>query len=58
LGLRGRKYQEAGGRLNDVELQKLIRMIKLRKMRWTLHVSCMGKSYNILAHKPEWKRTL
>jgi hypothetical protein len=37
----------------------IIRVIKLRRMKWAVHVACMGemrKAYNILVGKPEGKR--
>jgi hypothetical protein len=39
----------------------IIRMIKLRRMRWVVYVTCIGEmknSYNILVGKPEGKRPL
>jgi hypothetical protein len=39
----------------------IIRIIKLRRMRWAEHVACMGEkrnAYRILVGKPEGKRLL
>jgi hypothetical protein len=63
------REEMAGGcrRLHNVELHNLyaspsvIRVIKLRRMRWTGHVACMGgmkNGYKILVGKSEGKRPL
>jgi len=42
-------------------LHYIIRVIKLRRMRWAGHVSCMGgmrSAYRILVGKPAGKRAL
>ena len=39
----------------------IVRVIKLRRMRWAGHVACMGKEkevYRFLVGKPEGKRPL
>jgi hypothetical protein len=39
----------------------IIRVIKARRMRWVVHVACMGEvrgAYNILVGKPEGRRPL
>jgi len=39
----------------------IVRVIKSRRMRWTVHVACMGERrgvYRILVGKPEGKRPL
>jgi hypothetical protein len=58
---------EGWRRLHNEELHNLctspniIRMIKSRRMRWVVYVTCIGEmknSYNILVGKPEGKRPL
>jgi hypothetical protein len=48
--------------LNDLySSPNIVRMIKLRRMRWEEHVACMGESrvvYGVLVGKPEGKRPL
>ena len=48
--------------LNDLHSSlKIIRVIKLRRMRWVEHVASMGESrgvYSVLVGKPEGKRLL
>ena len=42
-------------------LSSTIRVIKLRRMRWAMHVACSGErrgAYRVLAEKPEGKRPL
>jgi hypothetical protein len=54
-------------KLHDDELHSLystpniVRVIKLRRMRWAGHVACMGKGrsvYRVLAGRPKGKRQL
>ena len=54
-------------RLHNEELSDLyhspniVRVIKLRRMRWAGHVACMGEEmgvYRVLVGKPEGKRPL
>jgi hypothetical protein len=66
----GHKREEVAGgwrRLHNEELLNLytspniVRVIKLRRVRWEGHVARMGKmrnAYNILVVKPEGKRPL
>ena len=48
--------------LNDLYCSPdIVRVIKLRRMRWAGHVACMGESrdvYRVLAGKTEGKRPL
>jgi len=54
-------------RLHDVELNDLypspniVRVIKSRRMRWAVHVACIGEErgvYRVLLGKPEGRRPL
>jgi len=66
----GPKRQEVTGewrKLHNEELNDLycspniVRVIKLRRMRWAGHVACMGERrgvYRVLVGKPEGKRPL
>jgi hypothetical protein len=66
----GPKREEVTGewrKLHNEELrdlyssQSIIRLIKLRRMRWAGHVARMGKkrnAYRVLVGKPEGKRSL
>jgi hypothetical protein len=65
VGLRGRKWQETGEDYNELHIlyasPNVVRVIKLRKMRWVEHVACMGKmrnEYKIRIRKPEKKRPI
>jgi hypothetical protein len=67
MDLRRRKWQEAGGKLHNEELHNrytspnIIRMIKLRRMRWQGHLACMEEmksAYIVLVEKFEVKRPL
>ena len=48
--------------LNDLYCSpNIVRVIKSRRMRWTVHVACMGVRrvvYRVLVGKPEGKRPL
>jgi hypothetical protein len=48
--------------LNDLySLPNIVRVIKLRRMRWVGHVGCMGEErgvHRVLVGKPEGKRPL
>jgi hypothetical protein len=48
--------------LNDLYcLPNIVRVIKLRRVRWAGHVACMGESrgvYTVLVGKPKGKRPL
>jgi hypothetical protein len=47
--------------LNDLYSSPNIRVIKLRRMRWTQHVACMGEkgdAYWILVGRPDGRRPL
>jgi hypothetical protein len=48
--------------LNDLySTRNIVRVIKLRKLRWAGHVACMGERrglYRVLMGKPEGKRPL
>ena len=50
------------GELNDLYFSpSIVRVIKLRRMRWVWHVACMGERrgvYRVLVRKPEGKRQL
>jgi len=50
------------GELNDLYFSpSIVRVIKLRRMRWVGHVACMGERrgvYRVLVRKPEGKRQL
>jgi hypothetical protein len=50
------------GELNDLySSPSIVRVIKLRRMRWAGCVACMGKRrgiYRVLVRKPEGKRPL
>jgi hypothetical protein len=66
----GHKREEVAGgwrRLYSEELHNLyaspniIRVVKPRRMRWAVNIARMREmrnEYNILAGKPEWKRSL
>jgi hypothetical protein len=65
----GPKRDEDGSwrKLHNDELHSLysslniVRVIKLRRMRWTGHGACMGEGrgvYRVLVGRPEWKRPL
>jgi hypothetical protein len=64
----GPKRDEVTGRelhneeLNDLySLPSIVRVAKLRRMRWAGHVACMGEErgvYRVLVGKPEGKRPL
>jgi len=48
--------------LNDLySLPNIVRVLKLRRMRWAGHVACMGEDrgvHRVLVRKPEGKRPL
>ena len=48
--------------LNDLYCSpNIVRLIKLRRMRWAGHVACMGErrvAYRLLVGKPERKREI
>ena len=47
--------------LNDLHSPNIVRVVKLRKMRWAGHVARMGERrvvYRVLVGKPEVKRPL
>jgi len=48
--------------LNDLySLPNIVRVVKLRRMRWAGHVACMGEDrgvHRVLVGKPEGKRSL
>jgi hypothetical protein len=63
----GRKREEDGSwrKLHDDELHNLcsspniLRVVKSRRMRWLVHVACMGEGrgvYRVLVGRPEGKR--
>jgi len=66
----GSKREEVAGewrKLHNEELRDLyslpniVRVVKLRKMRWAGHVTCMGEGrgvHRVLVGKPEGKRPL
>jgi hypothetical protein len=68
LSIFGPKREEVTGewrRLHNEEIyymyssQSIIRVIKLRRVRWAGHVACMGDGrgeYRVLVAKPEGKR--
>jgi hypothetical protein len=52
------KYKEG---LNNIRCEKLVRVVKSRRMRWAGHVARMGEDrgvYRLLVGKPEGKRPL
>jgi hypothetical protein len=47
--------------INDLYSPNTVWVIKLRKMRWAVHVTCMGDTrgiFRVLVGKPEGKRHL
>jgi hypothetical protein len=68
-GIFGSKRDEVTGnwrKLHNEELNDLycspntVRVIKSRRMRWVVHVACIGErkeAYRILVEKPEGKST-
>jgi hypothetical protein len=67
LDLRGKKWQEAGEdcimriSITCTLHQRIIRMIKSRRMRWVGHIMCVEKisnSYKILGRKSGGTRPL
>ena len=66
FGPRRDKVMGEGRRLHNEELNDLysspniVRVIKLRRMRWAGHVACMGEErgvYRVLVGKPEGETT-